>query len=88
MAQLMGADCRLWSESRESADAGQTVIRTANGTNSGVAFKITYPSGSTPVGRYFYGIVSNYMYSAEDADSIAGATFTIQRNTDMIDATS
>ena len=68
----------------DSSDAGQTVIRTANGTNNGVAFEIEYPTGSTPAKRFFYGIVSNYMYSAEDSDSIAGATFTIQRNVDIV----
>ena len=63
-----------------SSDAGQTLMRSANGTSNLVAFKLTDPDTSF---RYFVGRVANYMESERSPSINQGSTFTIWRITDI-----
>lgn len=73
------------SLAHDSADAGQTLLRTAadNATSTLYAFKVTLADGAI---RYFQGRVFGYPENIEGSDSILMATPTIEIDTAVVKA--
>jgi len=69
------------SLAHDDGDAGQTLLRTAAGSNNLYSFKVTYPTGAI---RYFQGRVFGYPEDVEGADTILMATPTIEINTVIV----
>lgn len=69
------------SLAHDDEDAGQTILRTAAGSNNLYSFKVTYPDGAV---RYFQGRVFGYPENTEGADSIIMATPTVEIDTIIV----
>lgn len=68
---------------RDLDDAGQTLLRTAEGVDSKYAFRIDYPdqpagSPSFPTRDYFRGLVMSFSTTLGDVNSVIGAAATIE----------
>lgn len=75
------------SLAHDSADAGQTLLRTAADpdNNAQYSFKVTYPDGQK---RYFRGRVFGYPENIGNADSVIMASPTVEINTKVVSAPS
>lgn len=71
------------SLAHDEADAGQTLLRTAAGSNNLYSFMVTYPDSAK---RYFQGRVFGYPETIDGADSIVMANPTVEINTAIIKA--
>lgn len=65
----------------DNSDAGQTIVRTAGGSNSLFAFKITYPTAEI---RYFQARVFGYPENVDGAGSLLTANPTVEICTAII----
>lgn len=65
----------------DDGDAGQTLFRTAAGSNNLYSFKVTYPDGAV---RYFQGRVFGYPENVGNADSIIMGNPTIEINSVIV----
>lgn len=74
-----GGEQAVAINTENSGDAGQTVLRTANGTSNTVAVRIQDP-GSVPA-KYYLARIANYMEVERSPSVNQGATFTIWRTT-------
>lgn len=69
------------SLAHDDEDAGQTLLRTASGSNDLHSFRVTYPDGAI---RYFQGRVFGYPENVGNADSILMANPTIEIDTVVV----
>ena len=76
-----GTEQAVAISTENSGDAGQTILRTANGTANTVAVRIQDP-GSVP-GKYFLARVANYMDVERSPSVNQGATCTFWRITEV-----
>lgn len=67
---------------RDTADAGQTALRTALASDNSYAFKATLQNGTK---LYFTGKVMSYKTSVGSVDQITGASTTIELDDDIIE---
>ncbi len=67
----------------DSADAGQTLLRTAadDATSTLYAFEVTYPTGAK---RYFQGRVFGFPENVDGADTVLMAAPTIEICTEIV----
>lgn len=72
---------RAFSYQFEPADAGQTILRNANGTNNDVSIRITLPSGAL---RYYSGRVAGLKMSEINNNTFIGEAGEIRVNTPVI----
>lgn len=69
------------SLAHDSANAGQTLLRTAADSNNNYSFMVTYADGAK---RYFMGRVFGYPENTDGADTILMANPTIEINTEIV----
>jgi hypothetical protein len=69
------------SLAHDDTDAGQTLLRTAAGSNALYSFKVTLPDGAI---RYFQGRVFGYPEDIQGADTILMANPTVEINTPIV----
>lgn len=67
-------------------DTGQAAVRTANGTNNAVSFRVVDP-GTGDTHAYFQGVVANLQDNERTLNAYAGQTFTIRGNTAVLRTT-
>lgn len=65
----------------DGSDAGQTILRTNNNTNTTVSFKITDPDGKI---SYFYGLVANIKDRARSSNTIKGVSGEVRINSAVV----
>jgi hypothetical protein len=66
-----------------ASDAGQAVLKTAQGSNENYAFKITYPSGET---EYFIALVMTRARADGEANDVLARTVTLEINSNIVEA--
>ena len=59
----------------DSSDAGQTIIKNGNNSNTVHSFRITDPDGEN---WYFYGLIANRSISQREANQYKGLTFVMR----------
>lgn len=67
---------------RDTADAGQTSLRTALGSDNSYSFRVTLQNGTD---LYFQGKVMSYRTVVGSVDSVTGATTAIEIDTDIVE---
>lgn len=72
-----GGEVAITIHTEDFADAGQDLIRTANGQRANYSFQITDPDGNV---EYSYGRVVNYRKIEKSATSYEGCELTVRIN--------
>jgi hypothetical protein len=72
---------RAFSYQFEAADPGQNILRTNNGSNTDISFKITLPGGAI---RYYSGRVANMKMSEINNNSFIGEAGEVRVNSAVI----
>jgi hypothetical protein len=67
---------------RDTADAGQTAIRTARDSDADYAFRLTLQNGTK---LYFQAKVMGYKTSVGSTDQITGASANLEITTDIVE---
>ena len=68
----------------DGADAGQTLVKDNNNTNTSLSFQITDPDGAS---IYFFGLVANLRYNERTANNYKGQSFVIRGQSALVETT-